>query len=248
VPAAGAADRESGKLFRLRALRIPVGANAPAIRVPRARSAPAGRFAPAGRGADLCRSQACRFAGQRPEPAGETRVVFADPARTGALADAWYLWQGPSPLPQCCAGIRTSRWPKPPASARPAPGGRWPFVVPGPTGLRGTVAHGRGKCGSRFPRPDWQPLFTDRKHLRARQAAGLLLGTLSGGQRACPVRRNHIPVRPVGARCDGSKQRGPEAAERARLRPVSPLRRCPKGDAGVRHTRCNGHSTNSARA
>ena len=33
-------------------------------------------------------------------------------------------WQGPLPLPQCCAGIRTSRGPKPPASARP--GGRFP--------------------------------------------------------------------------------------------------------------------------
>jgi len=34
-------------------------------------------------------------------------------------------WQGPMPLPQCRAGIRTSRGPKPPASARPAHGGRF---------------------------------------------------------------------------------------------------------------------------
>ena len=34
-------------------------------------------------------------------------------------------WQGPSPLPQRPAGIRTGRGPKPPASARPAPGGRF---------------------------------------------------------------------------------------------------------------------------
>jgi len=34
-------------------------------------------------------------------------------------------WQGPMPLPQCRAGIRTGRGPKPPASARPAHGGRF---------------------------------------------------------------------------------------------------------------------------
>jgi len=34
-------------------------------------------------------------------------------------------WQGPSPLPQRYIGIRTSRGPKPPASARPAPRGRF---------------------------------------------------------------------------------------------------------------------------
>ncbi len=34
-------------------------------------------------------------------------------------------WQGPSPLPQRPAGIRTSRGPKPPASARPAHDGRF---------------------------------------------------------------------------------------------------------------------------
>jgi len=45
------------------------------------------------------------------------------PALTKALSPRH--WQGPLPLPQCCAGIRTSRGPKPPASARPAPGGRF---------------------------------------------------------------------------------------------------------------------------
>ena len=34
-------------------------------------------------------------------------------------------WQGPSPLPKRHAGIWTGRGPKPPASARPAPGGRF---------------------------------------------------------------------------------------------------------------------------
>jgi len=62
-------------------------------------------------------------------------------------------WQGPSPLPQCCAGIRTGRGPKAPGQRPPRPRrallarrvGRWPFVVPGPAGLGGTVPRGRGK-------------------------------------------------------------------------------------------------------
>jgi len=58
------------------------------------------------------------------------------PALTKALPPR--RWQGPSPLPQRHAGIRTSRGPKPPASARPAPGGRFP-----PAGS------GAGLCWSR---------------------------------------------------------------------------------------------------
>jgi len=63
----------------------------------------------------------------RSRAGGETRCVSsARPmGRSCALCDALSLWQGPSPLPQRCAGTRTSRGPKPPASARPAPGGRF---------------------------------------------------------------------------------------------------------------------------
>ncbi len=50
------------------------------------------------------------------------RFLFP-PALTKALSPL--LSQGPSPLPQRCAGIRTGRGPKPPASARPAHGGRF---------------------------------------------------------------------------------------------------------------------------
>jgi len=50
-------------------------------------------------------------------------------------------WQGPSPLPQRCAGIRTGRGPQPPASARPAPGGRFAPAGPG-AGLRSTCGKG----------------------------------------------------------------------------------------------------------
>jgi hypothetical protein len=45
--------------------------------------------------------------------------------RAGGGGTAPQPWQGPSPLPHRPAGIRTSRGPKPPASARPAHGGRF---------------------------------------------------------------------------------------------------------------------------
>ncbi len=65
-------------------------------------------------------------------------MVFATPFRRGGGNAVRFLfppggtkalsplqWQGPSPLPRRCAGIRTSRGPKPPANARPAHGGRF---------------------------------------------------------------------------------------------------------------------------
>jgi len=62
---------------------------------------------------------------------------------------------------QRCAGISTGRGPKAPGQRPPRPRrallarrvGRWPFVVPGPAGLGGTVPSGRGKRGPRFPFP-----------------------------------------------------------------------------------------------
>ncbi len=72
-------------------------------------------------------------------------------------------WQGPSPLPRCHAGVRTSRGPKPPASARPAPGGRFSPAGPG-AGLcwfrtcrsAGDRPARAGKRGSRFLIPPEQ--------------------------------------------------------------------------------------------
>ena len=89
-----------------------------------ARPAPGGRFPPAGSGAGLCW---CGFHGswwQRSARAGKRGSRFLFPPG-GAKAVSPLLWQGPSPLPQCYIGIRTSRGPQPPASARPAPGGRF---------------------------------------------------------------------------------------------------------------------------
>ena len=69
-------------------------------------------------------------------------------------------WQGPSPLPQHCAGIRTGRGPKPPASARPAPGGRFAPAGSG-AGLLlfpdlpvcGAPCHAGGETRVAFPGP-----------------------------------------------------------------------------------------------
>jgi len=82
---------------------------------------------------------------------GQTRVAFPGPGRRGVLHDARSLWQGPSPLPQRYAGIRTSRGPKPPASARPAHGGRFAPAGPG-AGLRcswtdRSTGHRRARAG-----------------------------------------------------------------------------------------------------
>ncbi len=49
------------------------------------------------------------------------------PAPTKALSPL--PWQGPSPLPLRHVTPRPAGGPKPPASARPAHGGRWPLVV-----------------------------------------------------------------------------------------------------------------------
>ncbi len=151
---------EDRNLFRLRLSRSGRGHRpGPVPRVPQARrgSKPLARPAPP-LGA-LRTRRVGRWPFVMPEPAGlqgtvprgrGKRTAFPVPARRGVLRDALSLWQGPSPLPKRRAGIRTSRGPQPPASARPAPGGRWPFVVPGPTDLQGTVPRGRGKRGSRF--------------------------------------------------------------------------------------------------
>jgi len=85
----------------------------------------AGASPPQGRALAFRSAWTHRSTGHRPARAGETRVAFPVPARRDVLRDALSLWQGPSPLPQRCAGIRTSRGPMPPASARPAQGGRF---------------------------------------------------------------------------------------------------------------------------
>jgi len=62
-----------------------------------------------------------------------------------------FQWQGPSPLPQRHAGIRTGRGPKPPASARPAHGGRFSPAGSGaglcPARTHRSTGHRRARAG-----------------------------------------------------------------------------------------------------
>ena len=128
-----------------------------------ARPAHGGRFAPAGSGAGLCWCGLHLSSWQRPAWAGETRVAFPDPARTdestvtaamaGAIAPATTLrWDQDQP------GAQSPRpAPAPPlAGASRPPGRALASVCPGPAGLQGTVARGRGKRGSRFLFPPGQ--------------------------------------------------------------------------------------------
>jgi hypothetical protein len=98
------------------------------------------RPAPAPPPAGASRPPGRALASAVPGPAGPQGTVARGRRKRGsrflippALAKALppLQWQGPSPLPQCHAGIRTGRGPKPPASARPAPGGRFAPAGPG---------------------------------------------------------------------------------------------------------------------
>jgi hypothetical protein len=123
-----------------------------------ARPATGGRFAPAGSGAGLCVSWTDRSTGDRPTRAGK-RAAFPVPARTGEdtftfppdlrTAPSPLLWQGPSPLPQRRAGIRTGRGPKPPASARPALGGRFAPAGSGAGLCPSRICRSTGHCPAR---------------------------------------------------------------------------------------------------
>ena len=65
----------------------------------------------------------------------------------GAIAPATALhWHQDQPEAKAPGQRPTRPW----RALRPRRAGRWPFVVPGPTGLKGSVARGRGKRGSRF--------------------------------------------------------------------------------------------------
>ncbi len=109
-----------------RAMRILAGGQSPPAS---ARPAPGGRFLPAGSGAGLRRARTCRSAGDRRARAGETRCVSrSHPERREYFHRVngkghRLCHSAPSPLVP-------PGGPKPPASARPAPGGRWPLIFP----------------------------------------------------------------------------------------------------------------------
>jgi len=142
------------------------------------------RFAYAGTGHRPCRSapsplvppgaQSPRPAAALP-PAGASprpgRVLASVPPGLASLlgtvppelmiAPSPLQWQGPSPLPQRYAGIRTGRGPKAPGqrppcprrALRPPPGRVLASVPPGFAGLQGTVPRGRGETRVAFPVP-----------------------------------------------------------------------------------------------
>jgi hypothetical protein len=154
-----------------------------------------------------------------------SRFLFP-PAQTKALSP--FQWQGPSPLPQRRAGIRTSRGPKPPASARPAHGGRWPFVVPGPTDLQGTVPRGREKRAA-FPGP-------------ARRGESTVTASLAGAiAPATTLRRDQD--RP-GAKAPGQRPTRPRRALRPRR--VGRWPSVVPGPAGLRGTVAQGRGKRRA--
>jgi len=225
-----------------------------------ARPAPGGRFAPVGSGAGLCPSRTCGSTGQCSAQAGETRVAFPGPARTGegtvtasmagAIAPATapqrdqdrpgaqsprpapapppagasrppgralafrgarthrstghcparagetrarFLippelkqapaplhWQGPSPLPQRRAGIRTGRGPKTPSQRPPRPWralrsrrvGRWPLSLPDLRLYRAMFRAGGGNAGRVSPSQRANPYPRIRTGVLSGQRAG----------------------------------------------------------------------------
>jgi hypothetical protein len=120
-----------------------------------ARPALGGRFSPAGSGAGLCWRGWHGSWCQRSARAGETHA-FPFPARRGrgrseSEPPAPLQWQGPSPLPQRHADPWPAGGPKPPASARPALGGRFSPAGSGVglcwCGWHGSWWHCRGRAG-----------------------------------------------------------------------------------------------------
>jgi hypothetical protein len=115
------------------------------------------------------------------------RGAFPVPARTDAGRSESepptpLQWQGPSPLPQRYADPLPAGGPKPPASARPAPGGRFSPAGSdaGPCWCRRhrswwqpSARAGETRCVS-GSRPKGQSLSPDRKEFRGRRAVGLL--------------------------------------------------------------------------
>ncbi len=97
----------------------------PGAQSPRPAPAPpsAGASRPPGRALASVPPGPAGLQGTFPRGRGNALRFLIPPALAKALPPL--QWQGPSPLPQRCAGIRTGRGPKPPASARPALGGRF---------------------------------------------------------------------------------------------------------------------------
>ncbi len=128
---------------------------------------------PPGRALAFCCSRTCRSAGHRPARAGETRVAFPGPARTGVLADARSLWQGSSSRPHRYACIRPAGGPQPPARPPPRPRRTLAFRCAGMTGPCGTPAPDRaGGTRLAFPDPPGKAAHFRQSRKTSRPASG----------------------------------------------------------------------------
>jgi hypothetical protein len=177
--------RPAGKRIPIRGTGVPLGAgpgNAPRFPAPAGqchpdpghphhkRQAPAGGGAGAGqgsawrcgRGDGPChRSGVGGWDSDLPPPvrAGSGNACVSPPARDGATKTR---------------ATRTNRGQRPTRRARSARrgrGGRWPFVMPGPADLRGTVPNGRGSA-VRFLIPPGGAIPLAGSGLFSRQAGG----------------------------------------------------------------------------
>ncbi len=170
---------------------------------PPASARPARRALLAGRaGAGLRCSRTCRSTGHRRARAGKRGSRFLVPSG-GAKALSPLPWQGPSPLPKRCAGIRTSRGPKPPASARPAHGGRFP-----PAGS------GAGLCWCGLHRSWWQRSARAGKRgafpVPARTNESTLTASMAGA--IAPATALHWHQDQPGAKAPGQRPTCPRPA------------------------------------
>jgi hypothetical protein len=102
----------------------------PGAQSPRPAPAPplAGASRPPGRALASAIPGPAGLRGTVPHGRGNAVRFLFPPGLTKALSPLH--WQGPSPLPQRHADPWPAGGPKPPASARPAPGGRWPLLFP----------------------------------------------------------------------------------------------------------------------
>jgi hypothetical protein len=137
------------------------------------------------------------------------RGAFPPPAPTNALSPL--QWQGPSPLPQRHADPWPAGGPKPPASARPAPGGRWPAVrldLPVYGALSRTG--GETQCVS-ASRPKGQSPSPNREDFSGGRRSDCLYSILlkkrplSVGRMARPVMARIALKRPEQNRCRSSQ-------------------------------------------
>jgi len=170
------------------------GAIAPATALRRDQDRPGAqspRPAPAPPLAGASRPPGRALASVCPGPAGLQGTVARGRGKRGsrflsppkqAKALSTLQWQGPAPLPQRYAAPCPAGGPKPPASARPAPGGRWPALFPdmpvcvlpfrtgGGNALRFLIPPGQAKALSPLP---WQgPSPLPQRHAEPRPAGG----------------------------------------------------------------------------